>query len=184
MYHEHPDLIKWNKAFLELAKKHQIVDTMPTQKDIDEYIECGMIINIFKYCGLKVFKVDTYDDCNFYQDDNYYKNKLDALNIFLGDLINISNVSEVYYDNEPCRLHLSFTLNGERKNMDIKTDEEWDHVPWSFIELLWSILNPHIETANLYVVAGDFDNGYFKLPPAFFADLKKLDEQYPDDFVR
>jgi len=177
MHHEHPDLIKWNKAFLELAEKHQIVDTMPTQKDIDEYIDV-MIINLFEEHGLKVFKVDTYDDCNFYQDGNYYKEKLDTLNIFLGDRVNISDVSELYSDDEPCMIRLLFTLNGERKNMDIKTDEERDHVPWSFIELLMSILEPH-ETDILYSVGYDGHISYLKLPPAFLADLKKLDEQYP-----
>ena len=179
MHCEHQDLIKWNKAFFELVEKHQIFDTMPTQKDIDECIERGVIIDVFSDSGLlEVFEVDVYDDSNGYQDENYYKNKLDTLNIFLGDLVNISDVSEVYSDNEPCMIHLLFTLNGEQKNMTINTMERWDNVPENFVDLLISILEPH-ETDILYLFGYERHIGYFKLPPAFLADLKKLDEQYP-----
>jgi hypothetical protein len=178
MYHEHPDLIKWNKAFLELAEKHRIV--VPTQKDIDEYIEHGMIINIFSESDLlEEFRLEFYDDGNRYQDYNYYKEKLEELNIFLGDLVNISDISEVYSDNDPCVLRLLFTLNGEQENMIIDTNENWDCVPENFVDLLGSILEPHIEAANLYSVGNEWHVSYLKLPPAFLTDLKKLDEQYP-----
>lgn len=62
--------------------------------------------------------------------------------------------------------------------MTINLMERWDYVPENFVDLLMSILEPH-ETDILYSVGNEGYIGYFKLPPAFLADLKKLDEQYP-----
>lgn len=95
---------------------------MPTQKDIDECIERGVIIDVFSDSGLlEVFEVDVYDDSNGYQDENYYKNKLDTLNIFLGDLVNISDVSEVYSDHEPCMDPLAIHIKRRAKEHDYQS---------------------------------------------------------------
>ena len=83
--------------------------------------------------------ISYYDDCNIYQEDNYYVEELRKTGIHSQGHLNFSNLNQDW--SEEGIVTLTYTLNGKAGKIEFNNIETRDMVPDEYIEFVKTILD-------------------------------------------
>ncbi len=127
------------------------------------------IVDIFK--GNHVLTIATYDDCNIYAEEGYYKTILSKITQHSKKKCYFSDISE--YWEESGNIILSFKLNGILEKICFNT-EEHDMVPALFLAYIKETLLDY-NGAFRYIYHPDYEyDQYYRLPLQLINQLEQL----------
>jgi hypothetical protein len=126
--------------------------------------------------------IDTYDDCNIYQEPHYYENVLRDISQFSDGDIELNNISESW--DEEGNVTLSFIENGAQKSLSFNALEEKDIVPDNFVNYIRNTLTSF--DGNSKYLSSDGPNGelfFYRLNDAIVEDVNRILESYKNPHI-
>lgn len=174
------------KQVISILEKYQLLKSDikedELQRNIDDLanIEQHDFVDPLNLVGevteLNNFYLSSYDDCNCYQENDYYKNVLEEINNNSNGKLNFSEIDESWSDNGI--VNLTFSLNGEKNTLKLDIFEQHDMVPSEFVEFIHKRILDTDKEERFISVDDEMGSSYYLLPAKAAIELSQLKKDY------
>lgn len=175
------DLAKVSTKALDILLKHKVIEYRPEQEVLDREVSQMAAAEYFlpleilsmEALGLSYFDVDTFDDSQRYQDEDYYRNRLEKLSKASSGRISFSAI-EAQWEGNVIKLSLEF--NGFSQVLEFDVSEEEDMVPEPFVAFQLELLKRDIDGWTFVLgSAHEAASRYYSVPVSAARELEALE---------
>jgi hypothetical protein len=138
------------KELVNLLKENDLVKDDIDEGELNDLIDdikqrekWGSVspLEVIHLSKMSSMYINTYDDCNIYENPHYYEEILNEICRFSNGNIELSNISESW--DEDSNVTLSFIENGNQITLSFNVIEEKDIVPEVFVNYVHHTLTEH-----------------------------------------
>lgn len=174
------ELAKVSTKVLDILLKHKVIEYRPEQEVLDREVNQMAAAEYFlpleilsmEALGLSYFDVDIFDDSQRYQDEDYYRNRLEELSKASSGRINFSAIETRWEGNV---ITLSFEFNGVSQVLEFDVSEE-DMVPEPFVAFQLELLKRDIDGWTFVLgSAHEAASRYYSVPVSAARELEALE---------
>lgn len=174
------ELAKVSSEALGILLKHKVIEYRPEQEILDREVNQMAASEYFlpleilsmEALGLSYFDVDTFDDSQRYQDEDYYRNRLEKLSKASSGRISFSTIEAQWEGNV---ITLSFEFNGVSQVLEFDVSEE-DMVPEPFVAFQLELLKRDIDGWTFVLgSAHEAASRYYSVPVSAARELEALE---------
>jgi len=153
------------------------INRLLDELEVRETYEYVSPINAFFLSNLESLYVSEFDDCNLYQEPNYYVKILEEITKFSCGDISFSEISESWIESGD--VILTFSVNNIPSELEFNTQEESDVVPGEFIVFVHKSLMDYKGNSRYLSTQGvNGENIYFRLETSIAEKVDNILKTY------